>query len=100
MSISNYKETLGNVSWKFLHQLSYGYNPQNRNDVNKFRYFLDIFADIYPCEKCKNHMKDYFRRNPFNETNTINCIGYLCKFHNEVNKRLGKPIYNCRRLLS
>jgi hypothetical protein len=38
-------------------------------------------------------LEDYPIRNESRE----NLVGYLCEVHNHANKRLGKPIFDCKK---
>jgi FAD-linked sulfhydryl oxidase len=62
-------------------------------NINKF---LSSFAEIYPCKKCKSHFKKYVIDYPFRGNSGSDLNQYFCAFHNEVNKRLKKPLYNCK----
>ena len=87
----SYKNRLGNKCWNFLHTLAEGFPPlPNKDEIEAFKIFMDKLADIYPCRRCKFHMKEYFARFP-----PFPSKRYLCNFHNNVNLRLGKNIFKC-----
>lgn len=91
-----YKNKLGRDTWRFLHTLANGYPnyPTNRDKL-LMRNFLDTLTEIYPCNLCKRHMKEMFRKNPYKLNNRGEFVIYLCNIHNIVNKRLGKDLYEC-----
>ena len=96
--MKKYKEILGNATWKFLHTLAQGYvdNKPTIKQLTKIKLFLDLLADIYPCEVCAVHFKTLLQRNPLTPQSTLN--QYLCHIHNLVNVRLGKETFSCKSI--
>lgn len=92
----SYKDTIGRAGWKYLHTFAEGYDKID--DPNKIETFFKYFADTFPCGKCRVHFKEYIRINrPIFKTGK-EMRQYLCRFHNKVNWRLGKPLYNCKKI--
>ena len=50
----------------------------------------------FPCLRCRKHATEYASQNPFihavNNGDPMSLFRWVWKFHNTVNKRLGKPI--------
>jgi hypothetical protein len=77
--------------WKLIHMVS-DHIPRNPNENIRIVYtaFVVSIRQMIPCEKCRFHMQQYIASHPiFKSWNDIG--GYMVDFHNDVNKRLGKP---------
>lgn len=85
------KELLGNSGWNILHS-SFEKYPENPTEENKsnIKKFIDSFSEIYPCEECSLHMKEYTTSNPLLIDNKETLTKWGFDFHNNVNKRLNK----------
>ena len=61
--------------------------------------FLQLFSHFYPCSVCADDLRDWMRR-PGNEPRVAGRDqfgGWMCRAHNEVNRKLGKPLFDCAR---
>jgi len=89
---------LGRASWTFLHTLGAYYpdSPSN-TDQSLMKQFLNTFARFYPCPPCAEHMQMYVEKQPPDTSSRHGFSMYLCHLHNEVNTRLGKPMFDCKR---
>lgn len=89
----SYSERLGRKCWTFFHEMAKGWPlVPDYNLITNFNNFMHAFAEIYPCRKCKAHIKEYIATvQPFPSSL------YFCNFHNSVNKRLNKRIYKCTK---
>ncbi|KAI8058190.1 ERV/ALR sulfhydryl oxidase domain-containing protein [Syncephalis plumigaleata] len=54
---------------------------------------------LYPCGDCADHLREEIRRHPPDVASRITLSEWLCQTHNEVNRRLGKPIFDCKRVI-
>ncbi|KAK9355519.1 ERV/ALR sulfhydryl oxidase domain-containing protein [Lipomyces doorenjongii] len=89
---------LGRSTWTFLHSVAANYpeqaTPAQQGDMKSF---LRIFGTIYPCWYCAED----FRKWAADAENKPKVTGreefgrWLCDAHNEVNKKLGKPEFDC-----
>jgi hypothetical protein len=50
---------------------------------------------LFPCKICSEHFKELLARNPVRNSNREELVDYMCDIHNQVNKRLNKPIFDC-----
>lgn len=93
------KKELGNSTWAFLHTVSVHY-PNSPTIIEKKAAInlLNSTAQLYPCKPCANHMKQELKKNVPTINNTTEFADYLCKFHNKVNIRTGKPIFDCFKI--
>lgn len=83
-------------TWYFFHSLAEQVNeedfPKLKNDL--FNIFKNICSCL-PCYECTNHAKQYIRHIRFQKINTKEDFKkMLFDFHNNVNVRLRKPIFN------
>ena len=93
------KEELGRGTWKLLHDI-----VKVNDDTIECRGYLsklmDTLSMLYPCMECRKHMQQFI-------SYSINSVPpklpectsqWMCDFHNVVNQRLNKPIFNCSQL--
>lgn len=86
----------GPYFWYTLHNGSSKYPKQASPIVRKrMKHFILGLPFMIPCEKCKDHAITYID-SKYDELDTIvdgkkNLFTFFWKFHNEVNKRNGKP---------
>lgn len=73
-----------------------------RADVSRqslARQFLASFSHLYPCWVCADDFRDWMAQ-PGNEAKVggQDELGdWMCRAHNEVNRKLGKEEFDCRR---
>ena len=84
--------------WKFLHMISLNF-PVNPSDEIKKKYydFIISLGYVLPCKICR----DNYSENLKNVNFSINSLDsrkifntFIFNLHNEVNKKLGKPLMN------
>ena len=71
--------------------------PQQSQD---FKEFIRLFSLLYPCGDCEAHFQELLKHRPPQAGSRKNAALWLCGAHNIVNKRLGKPEFDCRQLNS
>lgn len=84
--------------WKVLHRYSLAY-PRNQppEETQKAaRAFYNSHKYLLPCPYCRAHYAKYFDEHFTDETtkSRASLVKWVFDLHNEVNKRLGKPILN------
>ncbi|MCJ1294296.1 hypothetical protein MMC34_005854 [Xylographa carneopallida] len=91
---------LGNHTWTLLHSISASYparaSPAQQADM---RQFLGLFATLYPCWVCADDFRAWMARRG-NEPRVEGREGlgrWMCEAHNEVNRKLGKGVFDCGR---
>lgn len=92
---------LGRSTWTFLHSLAATYpetaSPAHQSQMSSF---LSIFSSVYPCWHCASDLRDWIAA-PEPADNKPKLAGredfgqWLCRAHNEVNRKLGKPEFDC-----
>ena len=93
-------EALGRSTWTFLHTMSASYPPQaSPTQQKEMRQFLGLFSRLYPCWTCAEDFQEWMK-SPGNEPR-VSSRGefgkWMCEAHNEVNRKLGKEVFECER---
>lgn len=91
-------EELGRSSWTLLHSIAATYppnpSPTQQNDVVSF---VRLFSKLYPCWICADDFQAYIRKDPVRAGSRGEFGNWLCEAHNDVNKKLGKPTFDCAK---
>lgn len=89
-------EQLGRSSWTLLHSIAARYpeTPLNKQQAD-LKQFIKLFGNFYPCWFCAKDFNEYIELKEPNTTTQDNFGKWLCGAHNEVNKKLGKPEFDC-----
>ena len=90
-------EVLGRATWTFLHTLAANYpekpSVQEQRDMGSFMRTLGRF---YPCWHCADDFRVWMDKG--NEPRTASrgeFENWMCRAHNEVNRKLGKKEFDC-----
>ena len=91
---------LGRATWTFLHSVGAYYppNPTPRQQ-ELMKCMMEGVAEFYPCEVCREHLREQVRETPPRVASSADLNLWLCGIHNEVNELLGKPKFDCSSLL-
>ncbi|KAL6255130.1 hypothetical protein P5V15_013460 [Pogonomyrmex californicus] len=91
------KDELGSKTWAVLHTMAAYYpdkpSQQQKADMNSF---FHTFSRFYPCNVCAEDMQEQLRRSPPETSSQEKLTQWLCRIHNEVNKKIGKPEFDCK----
>ena len=93
-------EALGRSTWTFLHTLSASYpsraSPTQQTEMSQF---LGLFGKLYPCWHCAEDFRSWMgtRGNEPRVTGRDELGTWMCEAHNEVNRKLGKKEFDCKR---
>ena len=89
--------------WFVLHTVSLNY-PEQPTYVEKRTHhdFYRIIQHILPCEACRRHYKELFATYPIEPflTSKQSLVTWVVMIHNQVNKRLGKPLVTTQEVLT
>ncbi|PSC75506.1 FAD-linked sulfhydryl oxidase ERV1 [Micractinium conductrix] len=90
------REEVGRATWTFLHTLAAQY-PEHptRQQKRDARNLIDILTRMYPCGECAAHFKELVGSHPPQVATRADFSLWMCEAHNIVNRRLGKPTFNC-----
>lgn len=96
------REELGRQSWTLLHTISATFPERISAELaEQFNAYMTLFAKFYPCKLCANHFSALLQREgPFKGSRRSQLMEYVCRLHNRVNLRLGKPEYDCDLVLA
>ncbi|KAF9764285.1 FAD-linked sulfhydryl oxidase ERV1 [Nosema granulosis] len=90
------RQRLGRATWTLLHTMAAVYpafpTVQHKKDTLQFIYLI---SQLYPCGECAGHFQKLLTQHPPQVSSHDEFVGWLCKAHNVVNERLGKPIVDC-----
>ncbi|BFG00823.1 FAD-linked sulfhydryl oxidase ALR [Drosophila madeirensis] len=93
------KVSLGISTWGLLHTMAafYSENPTD-NEKRDMKSFFDVLSRLYPCEFCAKDFRTDLAVNPINVNSQKELSSWLCMFHNRVNDKLGKPLFDCTKV--
>lgn len=89
----------GPAAWRTIHAFALQADKQGRQGYETFKNFLGNTSHMLPCEACQKHMNDYIFRMR-TQYGAQSMFEYTVHFHNDVNKRLGKPIMSLEQARS
>lgn len=87
----------GPMGWMTIHSISAAY-PHSPAESDKLilQEFMDSFANTISCPLCRSHFRDVFLSYKKNVPTWMNSkrdlFMMICRLHNNVNRRLHKPI--------
>ncbi|KEZ43597.1 hypothetical protein SAPIO_CDS4524 [Scedosporium apiospermum] len=89
-------ETLGRSSWTVLHSIAAAYpETPSTSQQSDLLGFVHLFAKLYPCWTCAEDFQTYIARTRPQVGSRSEFGLWLCDAHNDVNKKLGKPVFDC-----
>jgi len=93
------KAALGRAAWKLMHTMTLRF-PQKptldeRDALSSYFY---LTSRLYPCGECAAEFQTLLRTYPPQTSSRTAAAHWLCTVHNEVNKRLNKPVFDCAGL--
>lgn len=90
----------GNTIWYLFHGLLYKLDENKFLDWrDDFFYILKTICSNLPCPTCKEDANNIIKKTNFNTIkNKEDLTKYIFDFHNHVNKKLKKPIYEYKNL--
>lgn len=93
-----FREELGRSTWVLLHTMA-AYLPDRLNAAEQAQLiqFIHALAVFYPCKECAAHFRTLLKVFPPVVRSQMEFSGWLCRVHNEVNRSLGKPEFDCTR---
>lgn len=68
------------------------------DDSLALQTYIQLFARLYPCGDCASHFQKLLKKYPPQTSSRNAAAGWACFVHNEVNKRLKKPLFDCNNI--
>eukprot|EP00698_Gefionella_okellyi_P024852 TRINITY_DN8883_c0_g1_i1.p1 TRINITY_DN8883_c0_g1~~TRINITY_DN8883_c0_g1_i1.p1 ORF type:complete len:165 (+),score=19.42 TRINITY_DN8883_c0_g1_i1:98-592(+) len=90
------REEMGRNGWTLLHSIVANF-PEEPDHIVKqsARNFFMALPDIFPCKTCAAELKEMLKVSPPILDTRADAVLWLCEIHNQVNTRLGKPLFDC-----
>ncbi|KAF4468959.1 augmenter of liver regeneration [Fusarium albosuccineum] len=91
-------EVLGRSTWTLLHSIAAQYPEQpSRGQQSDLLSFVGLFSKLYPCWVCAEDFQGYLKRDAPKVGSRDEFGKWLCGAHNDVNRKLGKPEFDCSK---
>lgn len=91
-------EQLGRATWTFLHTTAAYYpdrpTPTQRANMLSLMRSLPV---LYPCSSCASDFDQDLSLHPPDVSGRAGLNRWLCERHNEVNRKLGKEVFDCMK---
>lgn len=93
------RRELGRSTWAFLHTMAayYPEKPSQQEQEDMFA-FLVTMGRVYPCGYCADTTTQEITRHPPEVGSRDDLTQWMCQLHNEVNDRIGNPIFDCSKV--
>ncbi|KAF6227438.1 hypothetical protein HO133_008882 [Letharia lupina] len=93
------KAELGRAAWKLFHttMAKFPDKPSQDEQTALFSY-IHLFARLYPCGECAGHFRQILNKFPPQVSSRSSAAAWACHVHNEVNKSLGKDLFDCSKI--
>ncbi|GAV01162.1 hypothetical protein RvY_11914 [Ramazzottius varieornatus] len=93
------KDELGRNTWSFLHTMAATYPEKpSVEQQSDMRSFVHLFSKFYPCVHCAKDLQEELKTNVPDTSSQSSFAQWMCRMHNTVNKKLGKPLFDCRKV--
>ncbi|VDL73231.1 unnamed protein product [Nippostrongylus brasiliensis] len=93
------KDQLGRSTWDLLHTMTV-YYPETPSEEHKkaASSFMDSLSKTYPCDFCAKDLRENLKKDPPKVATRKEFALWMCQLHNKVNKKTGKPEFDCSKV--
>ncbi|KAF8236068.1 hypothetical protein L208DRAFT_1391520 [Tricholoma matsutake] len=93
------KATLGRAAWKLMHTMTLRFPEKPTSEErDALTAYFHLTARLYPCGECAEEFQSLLKKYPPQTSSRSAAALWLCSLHNEINKRLRKPVFDCAAL--
>jgi len=93
------KAELGRAAWKLFHTTFARFpDKPTSEESSALNTYVHLFQRLYPCGECAEHFGKILKKFPPQVATRSTAAAWGCHVHNEVNKSLKKPIFDCSNI--
>jgi FAD-linked sulfhydryl oxidase len=89
------KAELGRATWKYFHTVMARFPDKPTPEESSS---LKTYIHLFPCGECSEHFGKILQRFPPQRSSRSAAAVWACHVHNEVNKSLGKEVWDCSKI--
>ena len=87
---------LGRASWTLLHTVASSYPRRpTEQQQGEMKLFLALFSKLYPRWYCAQDFQKQIKKTPPAVESRESLALWMCDQHNRVNRKIGKPLFDC-----
>jgi FAD-linked sulfhydryl oxidase len=93
------KAELGRATWKYFHTVMARFPDKPTHEESAtLKTYIHLFQRLYPCGECSEHFRKILDKFPPQTSSRSAAAVWACHVHNEVNKSLGKEVWDCSKI--
>ena len=93
------KAELGRATWKYFHTVMSRFPDKPTTEESAtLKTYIHLFQRLYPCGECSEHFRKILEKFPPQTSSRSAAAVWACHVHNEVNKSLGKEVWDCSKI--